>query len=173
MDPDRRYWFPVVGFNYRLTNVASAILCGQLDRLDEILAERRRIYRQYDLELAKCVGISTGPETPECTTTPWLYPAIVTNPELREPLMAHLTETGIESRPFFIPVHSLPPYLHHPRANDLGVTDRLGASGVSLPTFPDLTTRDVARIGTEVRAFLDCYDGSIRSRPHQVPTDPS
>src|SRR4029079_10873056 len=31
-DPERRYWFPVVGFNYRLTNVASAIGLGPPER---------------------------------------------------------------------------------------------------------------------------------------------
>ena len=48
MDPNRRYWFPITGFNYRLTNLAAAVLCGQLTRLDGIFRARRRIYSIYD-----------------------------------------------------------------------------------------------------------------------------
>ena len=47
VDPDKRYFFPIVGYNYRLTNVACAILCAQLERLDRLLARRHEIYAIY------------------------------------------------------------------------------------------------------------------------------
>ena len=43
MDPNRRYHFPIVGYNYRMTNVAAAILCGQMERHEALIARRRRI----------------------------------------------------------------------------------------------------------------------------------
>ena len=34
MDPDRRYYFPIIGYNFRLPNIPSAILCGQIKNYD-------------------------------------------------------------------------------------------------------------------------------------------
>jgi perosamine synthetase len=47
MDPRRRYWFPEVGYNYRLTNVAAALLCAQLERRTDLLAARWHVYQRY------------------------------------------------------------------------------------------------------------------------------
>ena len=47
VDPKRRYYFPIIGYNYRLTNVACAMLCGQLERRVNILERREWIYQQY------------------------------------------------------------------------------------------------------------------------------
>src|SRR4051794_23071679 len=49
MDPRRRYYFPVTGYNFRLTNLAAAVLCAQLERSKELLERRAAIYRQYDI----------------------------------------------------------------------------------------------------------------------------
>ena len=56
MDPDRRYYFPVTGYNFRLTNLACALLCAQLERKDEILARRREIFRRYQENLQGIKG---------------------------------------------------------------------------------------------------------------------
>ncbi len=44
VDPERRYYFPVTGYNFRLTNLACALLCAQLERKEEIIARRRQIF---------------------------------------------------------------------------------------------------------------------------------
>lgn len=51
MDPDRRYYFPVIGYNYRLSNVACAILCAQLERQLELVERRRQIAARYAEQL--------------------------------------------------------------------------------------------------------------------------
>ncbi len=59
-----------------------------------------------------------------------------------------LADEGIETRPFFIPLHRLPPFREPTRGRkyDLGVTDRLGESGMNLPTYADLAETDLDRI---------------------------
>src|SRR5262249_16595770 len=47
MDPNRRYYFPITGYNFRLTNLAAALLCAQLERADAILPRRRGIFGRY------------------------------------------------------------------------------------------------------------------------------
>ena len=62
MDPERRYYFPVTGYNFRLTNVACAILCAQLERWEPMMERRRAIYASYEERLANIAGprVSAG-----------------------------------------------------------------------------------------------------------------
>jgi perosamine synthetase len=154
MDPERRYFFPVVGFNYRMTNVAAAIACAQLDRADEMLAARRRLYAAYDEAIAAVPGLSSQPVQPWATISPWLYPVVVESGEdERDRLMRELDAEGVETRPFFIPIHRLPPYLDE-QGNlvaDLPVTDRLATCGFSLPTSSSFTADETQRVVDALR----------------------
>jgi perosamine synthetase len=141
MDPAERYWHPDVGYNYRLTNVACAILCAQLERRDDILERRRTVYGQYRARLQGEI-----PLQPE-GAAPWLFPIIP--PVSRGRLVASLEESGVESRPFFFPISSLPPYRQcakGPTAN------KLSRRGAVLPTFPDMTEEQVRYVCEKVLA---------------------
>jgi perosamine synthetase len=157
MDPERRYFFPIVGYNYRLTNIACALLCAQLERAQEILARRRWVFSRYRALLEGIPGIGFQPVAPWVEASPWLFCATVDARAYgrdRDELMAWLSEQGIETRPFFIPIHSLPPYADgsRRRGETLPVTDRLGASGLNLPTFPGMEAEAVERVALAVRA---------------------
>lgn len=155
MDPERRYFFPVVGFNYRMTNVAAAIACAQLDRAPEMLASRRRLYATYDAAVATLPSLSSQPVQSWATVSPWLYPVVVESGEHeRDRLMRELDAQGVETRPFFIPIHRLPPYLdeHGDIVASLPVTDRLAACGFSLPTSSSFTQEEIERVVAALRA---------------------
>jgi perosamine synthetase len=150
MDPKRRYYFPEVGYNYRLTNVAAALLCAQLERADELLARRWDVYRGYEAGLADVVGLTVQGELAGRTRTPWLYPLLVDDAygESRDELMGRLAADGVETRPFFLPVHTMPPYqtLAERQCVELPVTNDLAARGLNLPTYAGLGAEDVQRI---------------------------
>src|SRR5262249_17210079 len=104
MDPQRRYYFPVTGFNFRLTNLAAAILCAQMERRDAIVARRRDIYAHYNALLSQVPGIKLQPVAPWAELSPWMYAAEVDEEGLgctRDELMSELTKEGIETRPMF------------------------------------------------------------------------
>lgn len=152
MDPERRYYFPIIGHNFRLTNVAAAILCGQLENQSTILANRKQVYSWYDDELNGLRGISLQPRAPWAELSPWLYSVLITEEfaVTRDQLAGALEQRGVETRPFFVPIHSLPPYLSS-RALDMTVTDRLALQGINLPTHPALTRDDVAYVAECIR----------------------
>ena len=62
MDPDRRYWFPMVGYNYRMTNIAAAIGLAQLEKADWHINRRREIAELYKKFLENIPGITMQPE---------------------------------------------------------------------------------------------------------------
>lgn len=151
MDPERRYYFPVTGYNFRLTNVACAILCAQLERQEQIIARRRQIFATYHENLNNVPGIGFQPVAAWAVPVPWLFCITIDESEFwcsRDRLMAVLAENGIETRPFFVPLHTLPPFQGGIgcRRGMFPVTDRLGETGMSLPTFAALNETDIARI---------------------------
>ena len=148
MDPNRRYWFPIIGYNYRMTNVAAAIFCAQFSRRKFLLEQRWKIYEIYDSFFADRDGITIQSDANGVTRSPWLYPLLVEGITRgqRDEIISSLDSDGVETRPFFIPVHTMPPYrLFQPR-NSLENTERLSSTGFNLPTFPDLEHDKVSRI---------------------------
>jgi len=159
MDPARRYYFPITGYNYRLTNVACAFLCAQLERRQGILTRRQDIFRRYRDRLDGVPGIGFQPVAPWAAPAPWLF-SITVEPErfgmTRDDLMAALERNGIETRPFFIPLHTLPPFAApwRARGEELPVTERLAASGLSLPTYSRLTDEQVDQVAAAIRGLV-------------------
>jgi perosamine synthetase len=153
MDPERRYWFPVIGYNYRLTNVAAALLCGQLSRVDEMLARRRALYATYDEHFRDVPGLTLQPIAEWAVITPWLYGLLLDDAETRDRVAGRLTAQGIDTRPFFVPIHTLPPYQGR-CASELPVTARLGDCGLSLPTSSAFAPDVAARVASTVLRAL-------------------
>jgi perosamine synthetase len=156
MDPNRRYHFPVTGYNFRITNVACAMLCGQLERAEAIIARRREIFIGYRRDLANVPGVGVQPVAPWAEPAPWLYSATIDAAEFgwsRDDLMNELAKAGIETRPFFRPLHKLPPFreLSLKRREELPVTDALGETGLNLPTFTTMTDEQVSEVCKAVR----------------------
>jgi perosamine synthetase len=157
VDPTRRYFFPVTGYNFRITNVACALLCAQLARATEIIERRWEIYHQYDELLSGIPGLGFQPVADWANRTPWLYCITIDSDAFgtsRDGLAQQLERAGIDSRPFFIPLHTLPPFREasRGRSDHLPITERLASSGLNLPTHASLTEEDLARIVRAIRA---------------------
>ncbi len=156
VDPERRYFFPITGYNYRLTNLACAILCAQLERAAEIVAKRRALYASYHELLQGIPGIGFQPQAPWAEVSPWLFCITVDAKEYgrtRDELAALLEDSGIETRPFFKPLHRLPPFVEESRKRGeaLPVTDRLSDAGLNLPTFTRMQQSDVGAVAAAIR----------------------
>jgi perosamine synthetase len=154
-DPQRRYWFPVLGYNYRMTNVAAAIGLAQLERADWHLGRRREIAEWYREELADVEGLVLSPEEHWARNAYWIFCALLDERRFgsRDGVMAALAEAGIETRPFFFPLHTLPIYTHDRGSGGLPVAEDLGRRGINLPSSALLTRDDVARVSGQLRAL--------------------
>nr|MBA2341061.1 DegT/DnrJ/EryC1/StrS family aminotransferase [Pyrinomonadaceae bacterium] len=154
MDTSRRYWFPVVGYNYRMTNVQAAIGLAQLERIDWFIERRREVARWYDDLLKDFSVIKTPVEASWAKNVYWLYSVCLSEDYNRDLLIAQLLEEGIETRPFFYPLHHMPPYLADNEEANCPVAVELAARGLSLPSSATLTEEDVTYIVGVLRACL-------------------
>lgn len=152
MDKQRRYWHPEVGYNYRMTNIQAAIGCGQLERIDEILGAKRRLAGWYAERLAEIPGITPQPEAPWAENVYWMYSILVEDGfgRDRDALAEGLRAAGIDSRPFFFPLHIQPPYRTH---QHLPIAEELAARGLNLPSSPALTESQVDFICETIRSL--------------------
>jgi perosamine synthetase len=150
VSPTRTYWHDIIGFNYRMTNIAAAMGCAQLERIDETLAAKRNVASWYRAHLEGVEGLTVQSEAPWARCVYWMN-CILVDPQLRDPLIVHLAENGIETRPFFYPAHTLPMYSS---GASYPVAERLGASGINLPSFAELEEEQVAQICAEIRSFF-------------------
>lgn len=155
MDPNRRYWHPVIGYNYRMMNPAAAIGLAQLEKIGEQLASRVKIAQAYGDRLRETPGITWQKEQIWARHANWMV-SIVLQPEFwqsRDDVIKKLGEQGIETRPVFYPSHTFPPYIKLSEGEPFPVAENLSANGISLPTWFGLTGDDIDDV---CRALLQC-----------------
>lgn len=156
-----RYFHPVVGYNYRMTNIQAAIGLAQLERMDEIMAEKRRVYERYKERLKNGYGFPFFADEPAGSKhSCWAVTISVKNPEK---ISVALAENGVESRRVFFPICDLPPYGKDTRmgASDFEYDEKtclykkgcdclnarwLRNHGITLPSYSELTNSQIDTI---------------------------
>ncbi len=139
---DNPYWHPEVGYNYRMTNVQAAIGLAQLERINEMIAIRRRNAAHYNRRLAGVPGLTLPPEAGWAKNVYWMYSVIIKDEFSlsRDELRHKLRQAGIDTRPFFYPVHQLPMYN---TGQSLPVAEDLSRRGLNLPSGATLTPEQI------------------------------
>ena len=155
-DPHRRYWFPIVGYNYRMTNIVAAIGLAQMEKADWHIAQRRQIAEWYKKYLTGTPELILPVEREWTCNVYWLY-SVVLSDECQVPrdkVQQRLVDNGIETRPFFFPVHILPPYSTKDSEEAYPVAERISANGINLPTWAGLNEEQVKYISQSLKGAL-------------------
>ena len=140
-----------LGFNYRLSDVASAIGIVQLDRLDDLLAARRRIAGLYGEALA---GLEL--ELPPDRRSWFVYPVRVPAGVDRDATIVALRERGVDAKPYMPAIHLFSFYRERfgYREGAFPVAEDVAARSLAIPFFPQMTEGQVARVAEALRAVL-------------------
>ncbi len=136
MNPNKKFWHDVIGFNYRMTNMQAAVGLAQLQKLDEFIEKRRQIAKWYEeglKELADKNLITLHPEMKWAKCVYWMYSILIEDRfgMSRYELMKELEENGIETRPFFYPLHTMPPYKSNEKFE---AAEEVARKGINLPS---------------------------------------
>lgn len=130
-----RYYHSVVGYNYRLTDVQAAIGLAQLERLPATLASRRAVVRHYRKRLeGSAVTLQEG-----LRASGWMFAVLLPDNVDRDRVAERLSNRWIETRPFFDPIPSLPPY----RSVVPPIAANVARRGLCLPTHTSLVAVDI------------------------------
>jgi pyridoxal phosphate-dependent aminotransferase EpsN len=152
-EPGIAYEHVEVGYNYRMSNVLAAIGRGQLEVLDERVAQRRAVWRRYREAFADVPGLAPMPEAPYGLHTHWLSCFLVDPGALgssRDDVVRALAAVDVEARPLWKPMHLQPLYSRCERYGG-EVAALLFERGLCLPSSSSLSVADQERVIETVR----------------------
>jgi perosamine synthetase len=152
MSSQRRYFHEERGFNYRITNLQAALGVAQLERIDKFLDRRAEIMGWYTSAIAVSDAIRLNRVKNWAKSAFWMVCLEVDgfDEARRDAFMQALKARGIDSRPYFCTMSTLPMY----KQRSLPVSTRKAQIGLNLPSYYELTKRDVERVGYEVNTIL-------------------
>ena len=148
----RQFWPDEVGFKYKMSNIQAAIGCAQMERIDELIEGKRRVFASYARQLAD-LPVRMNPE-PQGTQNGFWMPTIVVDEDVpfdRQALLDEFQASEIDGRVFFWPLSMLPMF---DRVPENRVSYGLFERAINLPTYHDLTDDQIARVTSIVRRRL-------------------
>lgn len=145
----RQYWHDSLGYNYRMTNIQAAIGVSQLEISDDILKSKRIIADNY-IKHFKETNISWHKESSDVWHSYWMFSVTmdINEKQRNEMMKILLDDKGIETRPLFYPVHTMPIYSEKYQMHP--VAEKLHRTGFNLPSFPELTYDQIEYIAESV-----------------------
>jgi perosamine synthetase len=150
---NREYFHDIIGYNYRMTNICAAIGCAQLERIVDILNKKRQVVVNY-IDGIQSLPIAYHQEIGDVKHSYWMFTILVNSESERTRLRKYFNENGIETRPTFHPVHTMPMYN---TGEKFEVAEDLGKRGINLPSYPELSEADIKYITDKINNF---YNGS-------------
>jgi perosamine synthetase len=153
MKPEKRYWHDEVGFNYRMTNMQAALGLAQLKKIDQIIARKRKIAAQYQELLSNRLEVQSDPPNQESVF--WLYSVLSKSGTVRERILRELEKNDIESRRFFHPVHTMPPYRNFRFISQKRkVSNDISRRGFNLPSYPGISQEELTLVSETVNRIV-------------------
>ncbi|GHS94052.1 hypothetical protein FACS1894139_15890 [Planctomycetales bacterium] len=146
----REYWHDVIGFNYRMTNIQAAIGLAQLEQVDKFIAAKQEAAKWYQ-EYLKGLPLKFHTPVGEVFHSFWMCSILTESETSRDGLRAYIREAGIETRPTFFPLHTMPMYSS--KYESLPVAEDISHRGINLPSYPALNEEDVKYICGKVREY--------------------
>jgi dTDP-4-amino-4,6-dideoxygalactose transaminase len=148
--------YPILGYNYRLTDVQAAIGLAQLRRLDGILERRRAIAARYDEAFASTPGLEIFREPGHARWNQQTYLVRLAGATAagRDAFMQRLLDAGVASRRGIMSIHREACYVERFGPQSFPESERASDQCVCLPLYPQMADADVATVITSVRRHL-------------------
>ena len=156
-DDPIEYFHAEIGYNYRLTNIQAALGCAQMEQLDDHVASKRRIATTYQRGIEDIAGLEFYEASDKSFCTYWLSTIMVDEATFgidSRSIMKALSSEGIQSRPVWHPINSLPPYKHC-ESYKVEVATHIYKHALSLPSSTSLTDSDQARVLSAIRRLAN------------------
>jgi len=152
-DPENKmFWMREYGYKYKMSNLQAALGCAQISRIEELVDKKRQIFNWYK-ELLSDIRCQMNPEFSGTKNSYWL-PTVIFDKSVnfdREAFFVLMKDNGIDSRPFFFPLTSLPMF-EEKKGNKVAYD--IYQRGVNLPSYHDITNEDVQRICHLIANFI-------------------
>lgn len=161
---DVQFYNTEVAYKYKMSSMQAALGLAQLERVEELLQRKREIFEWYQTALAGVTGLTLNAEPVDTRNSYWMV-TVILDPQLglrKEELIRMLSEKGIDSRPFFYPLSSLPAYAGLAQTQEMQERNRVSYTispfGINLPSALNLTHAQVQFICATLQEY--CASGT-------------
>ena len=135
-----------------MTNICAAIGFAQMENIELIIKRKREIAELYIKNLKDSPFVFQL-EKKNHFSTYWMVSILVPNEKERDNLREHLFNNGIETRPVFYPIHTMP--IYNEKFFRLPISENIGWRGLNLPSYPDLLNSEIEEISNCIINFFN------------------
>jgi perosamine synthetase len=146
-----------LGYNYRLTDIQAAVGIKQLEKLDWIVEERRKIAEQYQKAFANIPHIRL-PQEPEGYFTNWQSYSVYIKPEApisRDDLMQKMLDEGVSTRSGVMTTHRETAYMEYCKGISLPISEDACDRSIVLPLYVHMSQEEIEYVIQTFRTHLD------------------
>lgn len=157
---DKMFFNHEVAFKYKMSSMQAALGLAQLERIEELLSLKRKIFDWYGEHLSGFEGITLNRQAQRTDAVFWMV-TVILDPALnlpKERLMELMSDRNIDCRPFFHPLSSIPAYQGTPQAEEARSRNRVSylvsPFGLNLPSGLNMTEEKVAYVCSQLKDIL-------------------
>lgn len=158
---DKLFFNHEVAYKYKMSSMQAALGLAQLERIEELLEQKRRIFSWYNENLRGLDGIQLNYEAPETRIVCWMV-TVVLDAKFglkKEEIMRLMDDANIDCRPFFFPLSSIPAYYETKEAVAARARNRVAYNvtpyGINLPSGLNMDEEKVAYVCDALKALLE------------------
>ncbi|HEV2881613.1 MAG TPA: DegT/DnrJ/EryC1/StrS family aminotransferase [Pyrinomonadaceae bacterium] len=157
---DKQFCNTEVAYKYKMSSMQAALGLAQLERIDELIERKREIFAWYTQELESVEEITLNYELPDAKNSYWMVTVVLDRNYgiEKDALQEQLSAEGIDCRPFFHPLSSIPAYAGLPQAEEARGRNRVSYEicpyGINLPSGLNLTRANVQYICDKLKQRL-------------------
>ena len=152
-NPNYTFWIDGPGLKYKMSNIQAAIALAQLERVDELIYKKRRIFKWYKEYLQPKNNFILQEENSDSYSNYWMTNILITHKKCkRTNLIKYLRKNNIDSRPVFSPISEYPIWDRKLKAKR--VSKLIGNNAINLPSGVTLTKEEIRYISTKINNYF-------------------
>jgi perosamine synthetase len=160
-DEYKKFWNTEVAYKYKMSDIQAALGLAQLERIDELVKYKRQIFIWYQSELSNIQGITLNYEASNTKNTYWLVTVVLDEKFgfKKEEIIDLMSKKGIDCRPFFYPLSSMPAYQNLEQAKQARQRNKnaykISPYGINLPSGMNMTEEKVKYVCSVLKSILE------------------
>ncbi|HAF08165.1 MAG: DegT/DnrJ/EryC1/StrS aminotransferase [candidate division TA06 bacterium 32_111] len=156
VEGDPNYIHRYLGYNFRVSDINSAIGFGQMEILDEILKKRNLVAKRYFKMLKDIDGIKL-PSILKGQKNSWFLFYILVDPNIRDNFIDFLNRNGVSSKRYFYPIHLQPFYKTKfgYKRGDFPISEKISDQLIAIPFYTNMKYREQLYVYKKFKEFFE------------------
>ena len=159
--PQQRFLHEELGYNFRMTNLQAAIGVAQMEQAEDLLQRKYWQGKEYTQRLQQIKGITIQGVKPWAKHVYWVFGFTINDdiPLTAVQLAKLLIEKGVQTRPFFWPMHEQPilKEMGYFKGEQYPVSERIARKGLYVPSGMALTIEQITEVSKVLKEIMEGY----------------